>query len=93
MWMPFIVFSFDEAHDLTDFKRNENWSTYFALRRCLGDLVAFPFFVFLLFISTTGEFRNFFPETLWDLSSRISWGGNRVLSPITEIVFSIFLLL
>ncbi len=82
---PFIIFSFDEAHDLTNFKEKEYWSIYLTLRGCLTHLVAFPFF--FLFLSTAGNFRHFSPETLWDSSSRVSGGTRLVLPPITETGF------
>ncbi len=40
MWRPFIIFSFDEAHDLTKLNVDDNWSIYLALRSCLTHLVA-----------------------------------------------------
>jgi hypothetical protein len=85
MWRPFVIFSFDEAHELTESRKNEDWSTYLVLRNCLTRLLRFPFF--FLFLSTSGKFRNFSPETLRDPSTRIANGGSLVLPPITETGF------
>ncbi len=85
MWRPFIIFSFDEAHNLTNLIKDQDWTIYLILRGCLTHLVAFPFF--FVFLSTAGKFCHFSPEAQWDPSSRVSGGVNLVLPPITETGF------
>ncbi|KAI0300779.1 hypothetical protein BC826DRAFT_619486 [Russula brevipes] len=85
MRRPFVIFSLDEAHGLTKFKANENWSIYSVLCSCLGPLGAFSFF--FLFISTAGKFSYLSPDTLWVPSSRISGHNHVQLPSITETGF------
>ena len=40
MWRPFIIFSFDEAHNLTNLIKDQDWTIYLILRGCLTHLVA-----------------------------------------------------
>ncbi|KAI0287898.1 hypothetical protein BC826DRAFT_916433 [Russula brevipes] len=85
-WKPFVIFSFDEAHELTKSIKNENWTIYIELRRCLfHHLVYAPFF--FLFISTAGNFHDFSPETQWEPSTRIVFDSHLGFPPITETGF------
>src|SRR5579863_6026421 len=49
MKRPLIILSFDEAHELTEFKNGQDWSVYVELRRVLASIVALP--IFSLFLS------------------------------------------
>ena len=92
MKRPLVVLAFDEAHHLTEFQDNRNWSIYSELRRCLCQLIGIP--IFTLFLSTAGKFRLFSPDTgrQWDTSSRVMLGTKWVLPPITETGFGQFAL-
>jgi len=59
MRRPFIIFSFDEAYDLTELKEKEDWSIYLTLRGCLTHLIAFPFFFLLNIYIYSRPLANF----------------------------------
>jgi len=88
MRRPFVIFSFDEAHELTKCKPNENWSIYIELRHSFTYLDELPFF--FLFLSTSGKFRDPTPETRWGPSTRIADDSHLTLPPITETGFDQF---
>lgn len=90
MKRPLVILAFDEAHVLTEFVHNRNWSIYSELRRCLVHIVHLP--IFTLFLSTAGKFRHFSPEKKWETSSRVVQGRKWVLPPITETGFDQFAL-
>jgi len=90
MRKPLVILAFDEAHVLTEFVHNRNWSIYSELRRCLVHIVDLP--IFTLFLSTAGKFRHFSPEKKWEISSRVAQGRKWVLPPITETGFDQFAL-
>jgi hypothetical protein len=86
---PLVIFSFDEAHVLTDSppmqNRATNWNLFSELRRILRDTSDYP--IFSLFLSTAGRFNLFSPEIRSDPSMRIKESQLSTLDPITEITF------
>ena len=86
---PLVIFSFDEAHILTDnppiMNRTTTWNLFSELRRILRQTSDHP--IFSLFLSTAGRFNLFSPEIRSDPSKRIKDSTLTTLDPITEISF------
>ena len=82
---PLVVFSFDEAHILTDIPPREEWNLLLELRCTLRQIHMLP--VFSLFLSGGGRFFPELRSVLLDPSPRVRHLGCRHLDPITEISF------
>lgn len=82
---PLVVFSFDEAHILTDNPPSKEWNLFLELCCTLRQIHKLP--IFSLFLPTAERFNQFFPEIRSDPSHRIRNLGCRPLDPITEISF------
>lgn len=83
-WVPLLVFSLDESHDLTT-PQNGSWSFFSCLRRALRQTKGQP--IFSLFLSTVGKYQDFFPETPFEKSNRIKTDALHSLPAITEVGF------
>jgi len=86
---PLVIFSFDEAHVLTDNPstkgRETKWNLFSELRRIFRRTSDYA--IFSLFLSTAGRFNLFSPEKGSDPSMRIQESQLSTLDPITEISF------
>ena len=82
---PLVIFTFDEAHILTDNPPKKRWNLFLELRRILRQISSQA--IFSLFLSTAGRFHLFFPEIRSDPSNRVRDSSCRTLDPITEISF------
>jgi len=89
---PLVIFSFDEAHTLTDNPPQKTRSTshrtlFSELRRILRE--ASDHAIFFLFLSTAGRFHLFSPEIRSNPSRRIQNSTLSTLEPITEVSFDV----
>jgi len=87
---PLVIFSFDEAHTLTDnppqkTRSTSHWTLFSELRRILRETSNHA--IFFLFLSTAGRFHLFSPEIRSDPSRRIQNSTLSTLDPITEVSF------
>ncbi len=87
---PLVIFSFDEAHILTDnppqkTRSTSHWTLFSELRRILRETSDHA--IFFLFLSTAGRFHLFSPEIRSDPSRRIQSSSLSTLDPITEVTF------
>lgn len=85
---PLVILAFDEAQALTDNPpNNECWpgNLFSELRRVLHKINDFP--IFSIFLSTSGHFDQFSPETRSDPSARVRQFDYPPLDPIIEVSF------
>jgi hypothetical protein len=85
MERPLVILSFDKSHNLTEFRKGQNWSIYVKLHHTLTAIVALP--IFSVFLSTVGKFYLFLPETRFNPSPQKLDDENWTLPAITEMDF------